>query len=174
VAKRQLTAMKYSAWRSAIAACGILALFGCGSSSSSNNSSTSQATPTSGDVTATEPPATTESTPTQNANTAIVITFDEVAVAGSAGALRTVMELKNISKDPVQCDPSEFTLQLGDATPLDADTSAAVECDPDSIDPGTTGKATIYFDIPDNYTGPATVYLTVDDNVVGQGTTQLK
>jgi Domain of unknown function (DUF4352) len=161
-------AMKSMAWKTTIAACCIVALFGCGSSSSSSNSA-SQATPTppTGDMTTTEPPT------TAPANAAIVITFDEVAVAGSANALRANMELKNISKDPVQCDPSEFTLQLGDASPLDADTSADVVCSPDSIDPGTTGKATIYFDIPGGYTGPATVYLTVDDKVVGQGTTQL-
>ncbi|HLJ83743.1 MAG TPA: DUF4352 domain-containing protein [Candidatus Eremiobacteraceae bacterium] len=116
---------------------------------------------------------TAEPVETTAANAAVVISFDQVAVAGSAGALRADMEIKNVSKDPVQCDPSEFTLQLGDATPLDADTSAAVECNPDSIDPGTTGKATIYFDIPGNYTGPATVYLTVDDKVVGQSTTQI-
>ena len=167
--------MKCSAWKSAVAACGIVVLFGCGSSSNSSNSSssdtTSQATasPSASDTTAAEP-VTTATTP---ANAAVVISFDQLAVAGSAGALRADMEIKNISKDPVQCDPSEFTLQLGDATPLDADTSAAVECNPDSIDPGTTGKATIYFDIPNNYTGPATVYLTVDDKVVGQSTTQI-
>jgi len=157
-------AMKSMAWKTAIAACGIVALFGCGSSNSS-----SQATPTAttDDTTTTAPPVTTP------VYASVVITFDEVAVAGSANALRAQMELKNISKDPVQCDPSEFTLQLGDASPLDADTSADVECNPDSIDPGTTGKATIYFDIPGGYTGPATVYLTVDDKVVGQGTTQL-
>ncbi len=161
--------MKTTPWKSVLAACGMVALFGCGSggSSSSSDNSASQATPTAtaGDMTATEP---TTSAP---ADAAIVISFDQVAVAASA--LRAGMELKNVSKDPVQCDPSEFTLQLGDATPLDADTSAAVECNPDSIDPGTTGKATIYFDIPGGYTGPATVYLTVDDKVVGQRTMQI-
>jgi hypothetical protein len=162
-------AMKSMAWKTAIAACGIVALFGCGSSNSSSSNSSSQATSTAttDDTTTSAPPVTTP------VNAAVVITFDEVAVAGSANALRAQMELKNVSTDPVQCDPSEFTLQLGDASPLDADTSADVECNPDSIDPGTTGKATIYFDIPGGYTGPATVYLTVDDKVVGQGTTQL-
>jgi hypothetical protein len=161
-------AMKSSAWRSAMAACGIVTLWGCGGG---NSASQATPTPTADDMTTTEPVTTSEPTTTSAANAAIVISFDEVAVAGSA--LRSEMELKNVSKDPVQCDPSEFTLQLGDATPLDADESAAVECNPDSIDPGTTGKATIYFDIPGGYTGPATVYLTVDDQVVGQRTMQI-
>ena len=107
------------------------------------------------------------------ANLPVAITFDQVAIASGAGALRVDMELKNTSKDPVQCDPSEFSAQLGSASPIDADTSAAVTCDPDSIDPGTTGKATMYFDIPGDYKGPVSVTLTVDGTVVGSGTTQL-
>jgi len=103
----------------------------------------------------------------------IAITFDQVAIASGAGTLRLDMELKNVSKDPVQCDPSEFSAQLGDASPIDADTSAAVSCDPDSVDPGTTGKATMFFDIPGDYTGPVTVTLTVDGERVGSGTTQI-
>jgi uncharacterized protein DUF4352 len=103
----------------------------------------------------------------------IAITFDQVAIASGAGTLRLDMELKNTSKDPVQCDPSEFSAQLGSASPIDADTSAAVSCDPDSVDPGTTGKATMFFDIPGDYTGPVTVTLTVDDKLVGSGTTQI-
>jgi hypothetical protein len=163
--------MKSTAWKTVIAACGILALYGCGGGG--NSASQATPTPTTGDMTATEPATTSEPSTTAPANTAIVITFDQVAVASGAGALRAEMELKNVSKDPVQCDPSEFTLQLGSATPIDADTSAAVECNPDSIDPGTTGKATIFFDVPSGYTGPATVYLTVDNKVEGEGTTQL-
>jgi hypothetical protein len=103
----------------------------------------------------------------------VAITFDQVAIASGAGTLRVDMELKNTSKDPVQCDPSEFSAQLGSASPIDADTSAAVSCDPDSVDPGTTGKATMFFDIPGDYTGPVTVTLTVDDKLVGSGTTQI-
>jgi hypothetical protein len=106
-------------------------------------------------------------------NLPVVITFDQVAIASGAGALRVDMELKNNSKDPVQCDPSEFSAQLGDASPIDADTSAAVSCDPDSIDPGTTGKATMFFDVPGDYKGPVSVTLTVDGNAVGSGTTQI-
>lgn len=142
-------------------------LFGCSSSDKSDtqSSSTSESTDT------------TEASPAVAIPEAgplpITITFDQVAIASGAGALRLDMELKNTSKDPVQCDPSEFSAQLGSASPIDADTSAAVSCDPDSVDPGTTGKATMFFDIPGDYTGPVTVTLTVDDKLVGSGTTQI-
>jgi len=141
-------------------------LAGCGGGASSKTSTTTESTNAM------------ESSPTpvvqSNATMPIVISFDQVAVAAGAGALRLDMELKNRSKDPVQCDPSEFSVQLGSATPIDADTSAAVSCDPDSVDPGTTGKATMFFNIPGDYKGPATVTLTVDGQVVGSGTTQLQ
>jgi hypothetical protein len=142
-------------------------LVGCGSGGSSQSSST----------TTSESSAPTEASPTAATPEAgplpIAITFDQVAIASGAGTLRLDMELKNVSKDPVQCDPSEFSVQLGDASPIDADTSAAVSCDPDSVDPGTTGKATMFFDIPGDYTGPVTVTLTVDGERAGSGTTQI-
>ena len=139
---------------------------GQGSSSSSQSSSTDQTT----DVTSPTPvPVTQSSGPTP-----ISIAFDQVAVASGAGALKVDMSLKNTSKDPIQCDPSEFSLQLGTASPIDADTSAADSCDPDSIDPDTTGKATMFFNVPGDYKGPVTVIITVGDAVVGQGTTQVQ
>ena len=144
-------------------------LFGCGSSGSSSSSQSS--TTTSGSTSTIEP------TPTAVIPDAgalpVAIIFDQVAIASGAGALRLDMELKNNSKDPVQCDASEFSAQLGSASPIDADTSAAVSCDPDSVDPGTTGKATMFFDIPGSYTGPVTVTLTVDGRLVGSGSTQI-
>jgi hypothetical protein len=144
----------------------IALLVGCGSGSSSQSSTTTTESSSTPD---------TSSTPalTSSENLPVAITFDQVAIASGAGALRVDMELKNTSKDPVQCDPSEFSAQLGSASPIDADTSAAVSCDPDSIDPGTTGKATMYFDIPGDYKGPVTVTLTIDGKNVGSGTTQL-
>ncbi len=158
--------MKAHLHRSALLACLVFAVTGCGGSG--NNAS--QASPTSAADESSAP----QSAPTMSAaDKAVEISFDQVQVATSAGTLRTDVQIKNISKDPVQCDPSEFSVQLGSATPIDADTSAAVDCEPDSIDPGTTGKATMYFDIPGDYTGPATVILTVDDTIVGEGTTQL-
>lgn len=148
--------------------CAIALLAGCGSG---GGGSSAQSSPTSG---ATDEM---ESSPTPivqtNKNLPIAITFDQVAVASGAGALRVAMELRNVSKDPVQCDPSEFSVQLGTSTPIDADTSAADACDPDSVDPGTTGKATMFFNIPGDYTGPVSVTLTVDGEVVGSGTTQI-
>jgi hypothetical protein len=144
-------------------------LVGCGSGGSNSSSQSSTTTSESTDATEASPTAAIpEAGPLP-----IAITFDQVAIASGAGTLRLDMELKNTSKDPVQCDPSEFSAQLGAASPIDADTSAAVSCDPDSVDPGTTGKATMFFDIPGDYTGPVTVTLTVDDKVVGSGTTQL-
>ena len=163
--------MKTAIGWSAIAAGLLLALSSCGSSSSSQTSSTATtAEATSAEATSA---ATTAPAIPPAGTTPVVITFDQVAVASSANALRTDLELKNTSKDPVLCDPSEFSIQLGSASPIDADTSAAVECQPDSIDPGTTGKATMYFDIPGGYTGPVTVLLTVDGAIVGEGTTQI-
>jgi len=148
-----------------VGACAVL--IGCGSSGSSSQSTT----------TTSESSSAPDESPTPamqpNAKTPVVITFDQVAIAAGAGALRLDMELKNTSQDPVQCDPSEFSAQLGAASPIDADTSAAVSCDPDSIDPGTTGKATMFFDVPGDYKGPVSVTLTVDDTVVGSGTTQI-
>ena len=144
-------------------------LSGCGSGGSSSSSQSSTTTSESTDTTAASPTAANSETGPMP----ISITFDQVAIASGAGTLRLDMELKNTSKDPVQCDPSEFSAQLGTASPIDADTSAAVSCDPDSVDPGTTGKATMFFDIPGDYTGPVTVTLTVDDKVVGLGTTQI-
>jgi hypothetical protein len=150
---------------SAFSICAIALLVGCGSGSSSQSTTTTEASSAPGE----------SPTPAMQpiGNTPVVITFDQVAIASGAGALRLDMELKNTSKDPVQCDPSEFTAQLGAASPIDADTSAAVSCDPDSIDPDTTGKATMFFDVPGDYKGPVSVTLTVDGKVVGSGTTQI-
>ena len=152
----------------AFSVCAIVLVAGCGGSGSSSSQTS----------TTDESSSTSDSSPTpvtqSDAKLPIVITFDQVAVSSGAGALRLDMELKNRSKDPVQCDPSEFSAQLGSASPIDADTSAAVTCDPDSVDPGTTGKATIFFDVPGDYKGPVSVTLTVDGEVVGSGTTQIQ
>jgi hypothetical protein len=146
-----------------MSACALV--IGCGSGSSSQSTTTTESS--------TAPDESPTPAMQSNVKTPVVITFDQVAIAAGAGALRLDMELKNTSQDPVQCDPSEFSAQLGDASPIDADTSAAVSCDPDSIDPGTTGKATMFFDVPGDYKGPVSVALTVDDKVVGSGTTQI-
>ena len=152
----------------AFSVCAIVLVAGCGGSGSSSSQTS----------TTDESSSTSDSSPTpvtqSDAKLPIVITFDQVAVSSGAGALRLDMELKNRSKDPVQCDPSEFSAQLGSASPIDADTSAAVTCDPDSVDPGTTGKATIFFDVPGDYKGPVSVTLTVDGEFVGSGTTQIQ
>ena len=160
--------MKHRLFSTVVCICAFASLAGCGSG---GGESSAQSSPTSASTDAME------SSPTpfmqSNAKLPIVITFDEVAVAAGAGALRINMELKNQSKDPVQCDPSEFSAILGSASPIDADTSAADSCDPDSVDPGTTGKATIFFNVPGDYKGPLTVNLTVDGEVVGSGATQI-
>jgi len=160
--------MKQFAYVAFSSICAFALVAGCGSG---GGGSGAQSSPTTGatDEMETSPTPIVQS----NAKLPIAISFDQVAIASGAGALRVDMELKNTSKDPVQCDPSEFSVQLGSSTPIDADTSAADACDPDSVDPDTTGKATIFFNIPGDYTGPATVTLTVDSEVVGSGTTQI-
>ena len=151
----------------AFSACTFAFSAGCGGGGSSSQSSSSTTTQSGTPSEAASPGV------QSDANLPVVITFDQVAIASEAGALRLDMELRNRSKDPVQCDPSEFSAQLGEASPIDADTSAAVSCDPDSVDPGTTGKATMFFDVPGDYKGPVTVTLTVDGKPVGSGTTQI-
>jgi hypothetical protein len=106
---------------------------------------------------------------------AVDLAFDDVAVTtGGAALLRLGFSIHNISKDPVQCDPSEFSITLSDGTVINADQSAENKCDVDSLDPGATGKAVVYFDLKPGYTGPITMLMTAADAVVGKGDTTVK
>ena len=110
-----------------------------------------------------------------SAKTAITFNFNDVAIAtGGANTLRLGFDIENGSNDPQLCDPSEFNVQLSDGTVIAADASADDSCDPNSVDPKSSGKAVMYFDLPSAYTGTLTMFMVVDDAVVGQGTTTLK
>ncbi|MBV8171870.1 MAG: hypothetical protein JO219_08065 [Candidatus Eremiobacteraeota bacterium] len=101
--------------------------------------------------------------------------FSDVAVTTSAAPLlRLGFSIHNVSKDPIQCDPSEFSITLSNGSTVQADQSADNKCDPDSIDPGATGNAIAFFDLASGYTGDVTLSMTVNDAVVGKGTTQVK
>ena len=107
--------------------------------------------------------------------TAVMFNFNDVSVTTSGPPiLRLGFTIHNISKDPVTCDPSEFTIQLVDGTVVQADTSANSNCAPDLLDPGATGKATVYFDLPSGSPGTVTMSMTANDAVVGRATTTVK
>ena len=91
---------------------------------------------------------------------AVRFDFNDVSVTTNSTILRLGFTIHNTSRDPVQCDPSEFSLQFPDGSVVQADQSAENKCDPDSIDPGATSKATVFFDLKGGYTGP----ITLDDD----------
>jgi hypothetical protein len=100
--------------------------------------------------------------------------FNDVSVTTSGPTLlRLGFTAHNISKDPVQCDASEFSVQLSDGSVVQADQSAENKCDPDSMDPGATSKGTIFFDLKSGYTGPVTLLMTANGAVVGKGSTTI-
>jgi hypothetical protein len=106
---------------------------------------------------------------------AVRISIQGVSVTTSGPPiLRLGFAIQNTSKDPVQCDPSEFSLQLANGATFEADTSADDICDPDSIDPGTSGKATMFFDLNQGYSGPVTLVMTSNGAIIGKGVTQLQ
>jgi len=74
----------------------------------------------------------------------------------------------------VQCDPSEFSVQLTDGTVVQADSSAENKCTPDSLDPQAAGKAVVYFNLPTNSPGTVTLSMTANDAVVGRASTIVK
>lgn len=107
--------------------------------------------------------------------TPVTFKFSSVAVTTSgAHILRLGFSIKNASKDPVQCDPTLFQIQLSDGTTIGADGSANFVCNPDSIDPNASGQSVMYFNLTSAYSGPIVLTLTVNDKVIGRGTTALK
>lgn len=99
--------------------------------------------------------------------------FSDVSVTTNGTILRLGFSAHNKSKDPVQCDPSEFSVQLSDGSVIQADQSAENKCDPDSIDPGATSNATVFFDLKPGYAGAVTMMMTADGVIVGKGTTTI-
>jgi len=99
----------------------------------------------------------------------VTFNFTDVSETTNGTLLRLRFEAHNTSKDPIQCDPSEFSIQFPDGRAVQADQSAENKCDPDSIDPGATSNATIFFDLKGGYTGPVTLMMTTNGVIVGKG-----
>ena len=149
----------------ALAACAMVATAGCTGNSRSTSSSSDTTAGATPDHTA---------LPT-TAKTPVTFTFNDVSIAsGGANTLRLGFDIANNSQDPLLCDPSEFNVQLDDNSVVPADDSAANNCDPNSVDPKSTGKAVMYFDVPSTYSGNVTMFMVVNDVVVGQGMTTVK
>jgi hypothetical protein len=105
----------------------------------------------------------------------VAFTFNDVAVTTSgAPVLRLGFDLKNNGQDPLLCEEGDFSLQLSDGSSHDPDSGAENRCDPDTIDPGSTGKVTMFFDLPNGYSGPITLIMMENGAVVGRGTTRVQ
>lgn len=109
-----------------------------------------------------------------NGPTTTNFNFTDIAITTSgAPVLRLGFDIKNNGKDPLLCDPTEFTIQLSDGTTIPADTSAENTCNPDTVDPAATGKAVMFFDLKSAYAGPVTLIMTANGGVAGKGTAQV-
>jgi len=105
----------------------------------------------------------------------VAFTFNDVAVTTSgAPVLRLGFDLKNNGQDPLLCEEGDFSLQLSDGSSKDPDSGAENSCDPDTIDPGSSAKVTMFFDLPNGYSGPVTLVMSENGAVVGRGTTQVQ
>lgn len=134
----------------------------------SNSAGTSEAT-----AAATQQSAT--SAPAAGGKLDVAFTFSDVAVTTSgAPVLRLGFDLKNNGQDPLLCEEDNFSLQLSDGSSHDPDSGAENQCTPDTIDPGSTGKVTMFFDLPNGYKGPITLVMSENNVVVGRGTTQVQ
>jgi archaellum component FlaG (FlaF/FlaG flagellin family) len=102
----------------------------------------------------------------------VTFQFNDVAVTTS-GVLRLGFVVKNGGSDPLLCEESGFSLQLADGSTLEPDSGAENRCDPDTIDPGSTGKGTMFFDLKSGYAGAVTLIMSDNDTVIGRGTTQV-
>jgi hypothetical protein len=137
-----------------------------------------QQTSTNGEPTGSSTPAATESTTSVSSsapakeNLYVTFQFNDVAVTTS-GVLRLGFIAKNGGSDPLLCEEGGFTLQLADGSTLEPDAGAENICDPDTIDPGSTGKGTMFFDLKSGYAGTVTLIMSDNDTVIGRGTTQV-
>jgi len=153
----------------------VLPILLCGCShkeQTTTNSSSSEGGVTS--ETATTAPASAEAVATSLGKTPVTFNFTDVAVTSSAAPLlRLGFDMKNGASDPLLCDASEFSVQLADGTSIAADTGAEDTCTPDTVDPGSTGKVVMFFDLKNAYTGPVTLLMSVNNAVVGRGSTNV-
>lgn len=107
-------------------------------------------------------------------NLYVTFQFNDVAVTTSAApVLRLGFVVKNGGSDPLLCEESGFSLQLADGSTLEPDAGAENRCDPDTIDPGSSGKGTMFFDLKSGYTGSVTLLMSDNDTIIGRGTTQV-
>lgn len=136
------------------------------STNNSESESSAVASPTSGEQ---------ASTPGPSVKQYVTFQFSDIAVTTSSPAvLRLGFTVKNSGTDPILCTESAFSLQLSDGTVLAPDSGAENRCDPDTIDNGSSGKATIFFDITQGYNGPVTLIMRDNANaIVGEGTAQV-
>jgi Domain of unknown function (DUF4352) len=113
--------------------------------------------------------------PSPAENLTATFTFNDVAVTTSgAPVLRLGFTIKNGGQDPVLCGEENFTLQLSDGSVLEPDQGAENGCDPDTIDNGSSGKGTMFFDLKEGYSGPVTLIMTDNGTIIGRGTTQVQ
>lgn len=134
-----------------------------------------QATTTQGSSEATSAAAS-SGTPSAADKPFVTFDFKSVAVATTkAPTLRLTFAVKNGGTDPLLCDESEFSVELSDGTKLPVDAGAENTCIPDSIDPGSSATAVMFFDLKAPYAGPVTVVMTSSQNnaIVGRGTAQV-
>ena len=134
---------------------------------SGSESSSTAASPASG-----EQPST---APAPSFKQSVTFQFSDIAVTTSSPAvLRLGFTLKNEGADPLLCTESAFSLQLSDGTTLAPDSGAENRCDPDTIDPGSSAKVTMFFDLKSAYSGPVTVIMRDNTNaIIGEGTAQV-
>lgn len=137
-----------------------------------------QQTTSSGEATGSSTPAATESAAAapssapEKQDLYVTFQFNDVAVTTS-GVLRLGFVAKNGGSDPLLCEESGFSLQLADGSTLQPDSGAENSCDPDTIDPGSTGKGTMFFDLKSGYTGAVTLIMSDNNTIIGRGTTQV-
>jgi hypothetical protein len=105
----------------------------------------------------------------------VTFQFSDVSVTTAGPTLlRLGFSLRNNAKDSVFCDSSVFTVKLTDGSVIAADTSAEDKCNPDTLDPGQTAQATMFFNLPAGYTGPIELSMSGTNAIIGHGTTTIK
>lgn len=105
----------------------------------------------------------------------VTFQFSDVSVTTAGpNLLRLGFSLRNNAKDSVFCDSSVFTVKLTDGSVIAADTSAEDKCTPDTLDPGQTAQATMFFNLPAGYTGPIELSMSGTNAIIGRGTTTIK
>jgi hypothetical protein len=162
--------MRRTSWALLLAAT-IAVTIGCShkeQTTTSSGESTSPATSTSTEAAATVAPA-------PSGKLYVTFQFSDISVTSSgAPVLRLGFTIKNAGADPVLCTESAFSLELADGTVLDPDQGAENRCDPDTVDGGSSGKGTVFFDLKNPYGGTVKLIMRDSNNViVGEGSAQI-